>query len=186
MELINRTTLDTDRLAELLHRAVADWPHGKVRASVRNSRGADFSGTCFYRSGRIYVNLGPHVVYPYALQTHVARAQSNATHWWKEPYTIDVADGHQLALFVFLHEFYHWLVSQARRNPRRKESMCDRFATRGLVTWCGAVVRDEAGRSVKRDRWDFQDLDGFVAAARDRGRCRRATARPVSAARRDR
>ncbi len=73
-----------------------------------------------------------------------------------------------MVLFVFLHELYHFLVKRARRNPRQKESMCDRFAARYLVERFGATVRDSSGRIVPREAWDFQDLERFVAAARDR------------------
>ena len=74
-----------------------------------------------------------------------------------------------------MHEFYHLLVKRARRNIRQKESMCDRFAARYLVDGFGAVVRDEGRDLVPRKVWDFQDLDGFVAAARTR----RAARRPI-------
>ena len=143
---------------------------------MRYSRSADFSGTCYYRTGKVYVNIGRHVVYPYFMATHIARAQSNTTHWWKETYTVQLADGYQLALFVFLHEFYHWLVSQARRNPRQKESMCDRFATRILVHRHGAQVRNAAGMAIGRSAWDFQDVDTFVETARRRTPPRRRMA----------
>jgi hypothetical protein len=173
MELVNRTELDFDRLRRMLDREIDGWPHERVHATVRYSRGADFSGTCYDRKGTIYVNVGRHVVYPYAMRTHIARAKSNATHWWKELYTVRIADAYQLALFVFLHEFYHWLVRQAKRNPRQKESMCDRFATRALVMRYGALVHDTAGAAVGRSAWDFQDVDGFVGAARRRMQPRR-------------
>jgi hypothetical protein len=81
---------------------------------------------------------------------------------------LDVADGCQLAVFVFMHELYHLLVKRARRNPRQKESMCDRFAARFFVDRFSSAVRGLGGEPVPRAEWDFQDLDGFVAAARDR------------------
>lgn len=166
MELVNRTALSTEQLRRMFLREVAHWPHERIHATVRYSRGADYSGTCYYRTGHIYVNLGRHVRFPYSLPTSIARAESNATHWWKEVYSLRVADAYELVLFVFLHEFYHWLVGLARRNPRQKESMCDRFAARVLVSRYGALVRDSRGRRVLENAWDFQDLDGFVAAAR--------------------
>ncbi len=176
MEFINRTELDTERLRRLFAHEIEGWPHETLRTTVRYSRGADFSGTCYYRAGKVYVNIGRHVAYPYAMGTNIARARSNATHWWKETYTVEIADAYRLALFVFLHEFYHWLVSRARRNPRQKESMCDRFATRVLVMRYGAVVRNAAGMAVGRSAWDFQDVDAFVAAARRRPPASRARA----------
>ena len=44
--------------------------------------------------------------------------------------------------------------------------MCDRFATRALVDDFGGVVVDSAGRPVRRQDWDFQNLLRFVAAAK--------------------
>ena len=132
---------------------------------VRYSRGADFSGTCYYANHRLFVNLGRHVRFPYRLGTHVAKSQSSRTHWWREVYRLEVADAYQLALFVYLHELYHHLVKAAQRNPRRKEAMCDRFAVRCLVEHYGCRVVDRQGRAIPRARWDFQDVDGFVALA---------------------
>ncbi len=112
------------------------------------------------------MNIGRHLKYPYHMDTHLARARSNARSWWKPVYTVELADPYRLALFVFLHESFHFLVKRARRNPRQKESMCDRFAARVLTDQYGAGVRDERGRLVPREEWDFQDLDRFIAAAR--------------------
>jgi hypothetical protein len=100
------------------------------------------------------------------MDTHIARAQSDETYWWKETYTVHLADAYQLALFVFLHEFYHWLIKRAGRNTRRKEAMCDRFATRAVVDHFGGVVTDSDGRPVARQDWDFQHLHRFVAQAK--------------------
>lgn len=157
--------------------AVSEWPHDGAQVFVRYSRGSDFSGTCYYDSDRIFVNLGRHNQYPYALKINVARPQSNRTHWWRELYTLHVESAEQLALFIFLHEFYHRLVKRARRNVRQKEARCDRFATRVLVDQYGLVVRDSHGRLVPRENWDFQDLDGFVAAAR--GPIRKSARKPL-------
>ncbi len=166
MILRNSTSLSTSALVELFNRHTTDWEHGGLRVFVRHSRTAPFSGLCYYREGRILLNIGRAVVFPYRLTTCIARAESNARQWWRELYTVDVPDAERLALFVFLHEFYHWLVFRARRNPRQKESRCDRFAVRALVDHHGATVRDRAGRLVERAAWDFQDLDGFVWGAR--------------------
>ena len=163
----NSTRLDSERLLRMCLDAVAEWRRlDRVAVSVRYSRGADFSGTCCYQTGKVYINLGRHLTYPYHMGTHLARARSDARRWWKPIYTIELADAYQVVLFVFLHEWFHLLVKWARRNIRQKESMCDRFAARVLVDRYGAVVRDESNRPAPRDCWDFQDLDGFVVAAR--------------------
>jgi hypothetical protein len=113
------------------------------------------------------------VRYPYRLGTHVAKARSNRTHWWRETYHIVVADAYQLVLFVYLHELYHVLVKLAGRSPRCKESRCDRFAARVLVDQYGCRITDGHGRPVPRVQWDFEDLDRMVAGPRSR-RPRRA------------
>lgn len=165
MDFQNATTLDDDRLHQLFLRHTRPYRHDNLRVRVRYSRGADFSGTCFYKDGRIFINLGRHLRFPYALGTHLAKASSNRTHWWRETYEIRVSDAYQLALFIYRHELYHYLVKVAGRNPRRKESMCDRFAARALVDGFGCPVRDPRGQPVARNAWDFKDLDAFVAAA---------------------
>jgi hypothetical protein len=165
MDFANCTDLDSPRLERLLVSHTWPYRHERLAVRVRYSRGAEFSGTCLYGSRRIYVNLGRQNIYPYLLGTNIARSRSNHTHWWRETYRLLVADAYQLALFVYLHELYHYLVKAAGRNPRRKEAMCDRFAARGLVDHHGRRVLDSRGRAVARQRWDFQDLDRFVAAA---------------------
>lgn len=182
MELHNSTHLDGGALEKLFREAVAGWPHEEMRVFVRYSRGSDFSGSCYYRPPRIHINLGRRNRYPYAIRTQIARARSNRRSWWRELYEVEAADAVQLAFFLFLHEFYHWLVRKARRNSRQKEGRCDRFAVRGMVERWGAIVRDIKGRAVARAEWDFQDLDGFVAAARRSGVRNRIVrpARPVA------
>lgn len=170
MEFRNTTALDSARLRGMMERAIAGWPDDRIDVHVRYSRGAEFSGSCYYESGRIHINLGRHNRYPYLLQTVIARPKSNGRYWWRDLYSVELADACELALFVFLHEFYHWLVKLSRRNVRQKEGRCDRFAARVLVDQYAAAVRDAKGRLVAREDWDFQDLDGFVAAAR---RCTR-------------
>jgi hypothetical protein len=165
MDFGNSTDLDSARLETLFLRHARPYRHDRLTVRVRYSRGADFSGTCFYAHAHIYVNLGRRNVYPYLLGTQVAKSQSNRTHWWRETYRLVIADAYQLALFVFLHEFYHYLVKQAGRSPRRKEALCDRFATRALVDYYGARLVDSRGRPVARERWDFQDVHGLVATA---------------------
>jgi hypothetical protein len=165
MQFHNATRLDTQRLAELFERHSAPYRHDRLAVRVRYSRGADFSGTCYYNEGRIFVNLGRHVQFPYLLSTHIARARSAPGVWWREDYRLVINDAYQLVLFVYLHELYHYLVKQAKRNPKRKEAMCDRFATRVLVDYCHCRVVDTAGRPVPRGHWDIQDVRAFVAAA---------------------
>ena len=121
------------------------------------------------------MNLGRHLVYPYTMDTNLARAQGSGRRWYKPVYTLALKDGYQIVLFVFMHELYHLLVKRAGRNIRQKESMCDRFAARFMVDRFGATVCMTDGGNVDREVWDFQDLDGFVAAARDRRAARRST-----------
>ncbi len=181
MQFRNTTTLDSHRLLDLFVRHAEPWPHEKLKVWVRYSRGAEFSGTCYYADNQIYINLGKRNRYPYLIHTHIARAQSTRRYWWKELYTVEAASAYELALFVFLHEYFHWLIKRARRNTRQKESMCDRFATCALVDFHGAVVRDSQGTAVPREDWDFQDYVGFVAAAlpkRARGKAARSVVKP--------
>jgi hypothetical protein len=168
----NSTDLDDGRLYAMFLHHTAPYRHDRLQVSVRHSRGADFSGTCFYREGRIIVNLGRHNRYPYTLGTNIAKAQTTRNGWRREVYRLTVADPHQLALFVYLHELYHYLVKRAGRSPRRKEAMCDRFATRVLVDHYGCLVRRRSGQLVRRELWDFRDLDAFVAAAPRDGQLR--------------
>lgn len=173
IELRNSTDLSGARLLTLCREGLTGWAVGTVTLCVRYSRGADFSGTCFYGRRRIHVNLGRHLAYPYTMETNLARAQGIGRRWYKPIYTLDLKDGYQIVLFVFMHELYHLLVKRAGRNTRQKESMCDRFAARFLVGRFGATVCMADGGRVDREVWDFQDLDGFVAAARDRRAARR-------------
>jgi len=166
MKLHNATHLDGAELSARFGRYTTLWNTDDLEVFVRPSRGAEFSGTCRYDRNRIYVNVGRRVRYPYRMGTNLARARSSAGHWWKPTYVIELADAYQLALFVFLHELYHWLIHRAGRNIRQKESMCDRFAARILVDDWAAAVSDGRSRPVRRAVWDFQDLEGFVAAAR--------------------
>lgn len=165
MDFGNSTDLDGSLLEHLFVRHTLPYRHDRLRVRVRYSRGAPFSGTCYYAEGRIFVNLGRDVTYPFRIGTHIARSQSNSTHWWRETYRLVVRDGHQLALFVYLHELCHYLVNAAGRNPKRKEAMCDRFATRVLVDDFGCRVTDSRRRLVPRERWDFQNVHDFVSAA---------------------
>lgn len=165
MEFRNSTDLDDARLYALLLRHTAPYRHDRLRVQVRYSRGADFSGTCYYREGRIIVNIGRHNRYPYTLETNLAKARPTRNGWRRESYRLTVADAEQLALFVYLHELYHYLVKLARRSPRRKEAMCDRFAARVLVDHYGCRVVGRSGRPVPREAWDFADLHAFVSAA---------------------
>ena len=165
MAFRNSTRLDSAVLMRLFAESMCPWPLDSLTVWVRYTRGAVFSGSCYDGQGRILVNVGRNVVYPYLMGTDIAKSVTRGREWSKPVYTIELRDGYQLALFVFLHECYHWLVKKARRNTRQKESMCDRFAARILVDRFGCAVRDEAGRPVAREIWDFQDLERFLTPA---------------------
>ncbi len=181
MDFGNTTHLSDQRLRAYCDDAVHGWAVGRLRVRFRYSRGADFSGTCFYTSQRIFVNIGRHVTYPYRMATHVGRARTVGRRWYKPACIMQMGNAYHLAMFIFMHELYHLLVKRARRNTRQKESMCDRFAARLMVDRFGLYVRTEQGVPIPRDVWDFQDLEGFVAAARDRRvkRPHRAARRPL-------
>jgi hypothetical protein len=164
--LRNTTALDTAALLRVFGEAMAEWPLDGLRVWVRYGRGADYSGACYAREGRIFINLGRHLVFPYALGTRIARAITEPQRWIKPVYFVTCADAVQLAVFLWRHECYHWLVRRARRNSRQKESMCDRFAVRYLVDRFACPVVDPSGGPVERALWDFQEVDDFVAAAR--------------------
>jgi hypothetical protein len=163
----NSTHLANDRLLEMCEEGLQGWSVGRITLRVRYSRGADFSGTCFYADKRVFINIGRHLRYPYRMDTNLAKVKLVDQRWRRLIYAIDLRNGYELAAFIFMHELYHLLVKRARRNTRQKESMCDRFAARHLVDRYGVMVRDHQGRRVARELWDFQDLEGFVAAARD-------------------
>jgi len=166
LDFRNTTTLDDARILSIIREGVSVWSTGPLTLRVRYSRGADFSAACHYATRRILINIGRHVSYPYRLITHVAKAKTVGRYWRKVAYSLEFADGYQFVAFLFMHELYHLLVKRARRNTRQKESMCDRFAARFLVDRFGAVVYDPWDHPVARHTWDFQDLDGFVSAAR--------------------
>ncbi len=166
LDFSNTTHLDDNQLQNMIMHATDGWSVGDVVVRVRYSRGADFSGTCVYATQRIYINLGKHLRYPYIMNTHIARGKTHLGQWGKPAYTVEFADGLQIAAFIYLHELYHLLVKIADRNRRQKETMCDRFATRYVVANYGATVRDDAGAVALSDSWDVQDLDRFVARAR--------------------
>lgn len=168
IELHNATALSTVRLLTMFTAEAQGWRTGRLIVHVRHTRSADYSGTCYYDRGLIHVNLGRHLEYPYLMGTYLARSVTVGRRWFKPVYTIEISDAYELALFIYLHELYHLLVRKAGRNVRQKESMCDRFAARRLVDLFDCPVRDGKGRAVKRDEWDFQDVDRFVARARDR------------------
>lgn len=170
LDYTNSTHVPDPELIPAIRAAISDWSVGHLVVRVRYSRGADFSGTCFYNDGRIYVNLGRHVRYPYLLRTSIGRGRQVGRVWRKPLYALRLPTALELVMFVFMHELYHLLVKRARRNPRQKESMCDRFATRWLVDRCGVEVVDGRGQVVPRQAWDFQDVEGFVARARRRSK----------------
>jgi len=174
----NTTELSSDRLLALFLEGLRGWSVGRITVRVRYSRGADFSGTCFYADKRIFINIGRNLKYPYRMDSNLARAQTYGRVWRRPLYSIELKDAYQLALFVFMHELYHLLVKRAGRNTRQKEAMCDRFAARHLVDRFHAPVRRDTGERAAREEWYFQDLERFVAAARDQ------SLPPIRAARR--
>lgn len=177
----NSTELDGKLLQYLFETHSRPYRHDKLAVRVRYSRGADFSGRCYYADSRVFINLGRRNRYPYGLGTNVARSKSNKTRWWREIYTLTLADPYQLAVFIYMHEFFHFLVKAAGRCTRRKESMCDRFAARVLVDAFGCALTDKKGRAVARGAWDITDLERFVAKApRDEDKAR--APRPAYAA----
>lgn len=143
----------------------APYSHAALRVRVRPSRRSAFSGSCYYRDARLFINVGRRNRYPFVIPTHVARARTTRNGWSRVVYQLTVADAYQLALFVYLHELYHYLVSAAGRGIRRREGMCDRFAVRRMVAAYGCPLLDYHGRPAPRAEWDFQDVEGFVAAA---------------------
>ncbi len=165
MDFHNSTDLDSNLLRQLFLRHTYPYRHDRLQVRVRYSRGADFSGTCYYTEGRVFINLGRHLKYPYRTGTHIAKSQSNERCWWRETFFLVVPGPVELVLFVYLHELYHYLVKRAGKDPRRKESRCDRFATRILVDNFNCRVIDRHGRPIDRSRWDFQDPHKLVAAA---------------------
>ncbi len=166
--LQNATALSTRTLDSLFRAAMNGWSVGRVDVRVRYSRGADFSGACYYAGQRIFINLGRHLTFPYRLTTHLAPAQRAGTVWFRRAIELPLGDGHQLVAFIFAHELFHLLVKRAGRNPRQKEGMCDRFAARFVADRFGTEARLPDGASVPRGEWDFQDLERFVGRARDR------------------
>ncbi len=163
----NSTELSSDRLLTLFLEGLRCWSVGRITVRVRYSRGADFSGTCFYADKRIFINIGRHLRYPYRMDTNIARAKTRGSVWLRPLFSIELKDAYQLAVFIFMHELYHLLVKRAGRNTRQKEAMCDRFAARHVVDRFGAAIRRNTGERALRSEWDFQDLERFVAAARD-------------------
>jgi hypothetical protein len=168
MDFTNSTSLDSNTLERMFLESADPFPTDELVVRVRYSRGSDFSGSCYYDTHRLFVNLGKHLVYPYAMDTYIARSVAARNGWVKPLYSIELADGYQVVLFVLMHEFYHWLIKRAGRNTRQKESMCDRFAARAMVDRFATPIRDSKGDPVQRLAWDFQNLDGFVARAHAR------------------
>ena len=164
----NATHLSSDRLFDLILNGLRGWSIGRITVRVRYSRGADFSGTCFYADRRVFINIGKHLHYPYKMNTNIAKARRFGIVWRRPLYSMEIKDAYQLTLFIFMHELYHLLVKRAGRNTRQKEAMCDRFAARHLIERFGLCVKTDTGERASRVAWDFQDLDGFVASARDR------------------
>lgn len=179
IDFTNSTNLCDKRLKTMFEKGIDGWSVGKITVRVRYSRGADFSGTCFYADQRVYINLGRHLVYPYTMTTNLAKVKATARGWRRPVVTIEIRSGYELAMFIFMHELYHLLVKRARRNTRQKESMCDRFAAQYLVRHFGSPILGGKRRPVPHTIWCFQDLEGFVAAAKDKRRSTKVARRPL-------
>lgn len=167
IDFSNSTALSTDRIAEIISLGTQGWATGSVTVRVRYGRGADFSGACHYATQRIYINIGRHVQYPYRMNTHIARTRTVGRRWYRPLYSLELSSAYDLVAFIFMHELYHLLVKRAGRNVRQKEGRCDRFATRFMVDQFATRVLSEKGVPLDRAEWDFQDVESFVAAARD-------------------
>lgn len=162
MEIINHTDLDTRRIEAMFLRATSMWSAQTLKVTVRYSRGAVYSGTFASNPSRIYINISRKNRYPLKIETSIARARTVGSSWWKPSYHIKSENAYQVALFVFLHEMYHYLIYRSRRNGHRKEAMCDRFAVRYLNEHCRLTVFDQENNPVPKSAWLFQDLDAFV------------------------
>src|SRR5262249_1612653 len=55
MDFRNSTELDSSTLHAMFLRHTSPYRHEKLTVRVRYGRGADFSGRCFYRDGRIFI-----------------------------------------------------------------------------------------------------------------------------------
>jgi len=163
LEIVNKTALSTSKLQRMFLSATAGWSAPRLKVTVRYSRSSPYSGTFGISPPRIYVNIGRKNRYPLKVETSIAKTRSLGRSWWKPTYSIYPADAYQLALFVFLHEFYHYLIHRARRNSRQKESVCDRFAVAELVDRYRLRVYSSSGQPVQRSQWYFQDLVRFVS-----------------------
>src|SRR5262249_24808553 len=123
MNFINLTHLDSSRLESLFRHFAGPWPLDGLKVRVRYTRSAPFSGSCRYGTAELLINIGRRNKYPYALKTYVAHCQTvtrGRERYWSRPlYVVYLQDAYQLALFLFMHELYHWLVRRARRNTRQ-------------------------------------------------------------------
>jgi len=178
MEIINKTELDSRRIEAMFLKASAGWQAPSIKVVVRYSRGAVYSGTFASHPLRFYVNISRTNRYPLRVETGIAKSKSCGQTWWKPSYFIRTENAYQLALFVFLHEFYHYLIHRSQRNGHRKEGMCDRFAVRYLNQRCRLTVYDANGRPVPKAMWLFQDLDEFVRNHKTELLPSRAASRP--------
>lgn len=165
MKFQNQTALNDATLLQMFLRHTQPYDHELLHVAVRHTRSTPFSGTCYYTDNRIHVNLGRRNRYPFTLGTHVAKASSGRKEWSREIFRLTVADAYQLALFIYLHELFHYLVHAAGRGRMRKEAMCDRFAARVLVDHYGCTLLDPRGAVPARESWDFKNLHEFVARA---------------------
>ena len=95
IEFHNSTGFSSSHLLALCREGMAGWSTGSIKLYVRYSRGADFSGSCYYADRRIFVNLGRHLVYPYRMATHIARAKATGRYWFKPTCTVEMRHPHR-------------------------------------------------------------------------------------------
>ncbi|MCA9242766.1 MAG: hypothetical protein KDA32_02335 [Phycisphaerales bacterium] len=162
MDFRNSTACDSVRLHALFAWHARRWRTDGLVTRVRFSRGAPFSGTCYYRDSLIYVNIGRENPYPFRFAISAAPTERHSRGWRRPLLYLTVPDAERLALFVFLHELYHWLAFRVGRSPRWKEALCDRFATLALVDDHNCKLTDAKGGVVSREAWDIGDPVGLL------------------------
>src|SRR5262245_24742631 len=113
MNFFNITHLDSARLESLFRQFARPWPLDGLTVRVRYTRSTPFSGVCRYATREIHINIGRRNTYPYQLQTYIAKAETHTRgrrRYWSRPlYVVPIPDAYHLALFLFMHELYHWL-----------------------------------------------------------------------------
>ena len=159
MQLDNRTSLPTLRLAELMARAVdGRSAHDRLVVRVSYTRhDCRQSWTGVYRhGGPIRVSINKRNRYPLverlASGIYVDRRREvigpNLVRdtWQQLAHRVQVPSGEYLALLGFLHEYSHFLDFGAGRRMRFRQTQADRFAYEALRARF-PEVRVEAARA---------------------------------------